>query len=375
MTKERKSSAERSLLVFIGTRTQSGSRGIYSLRLDPASGRLSAPVLAAESVNPTFLALHPNRRFLYAVGEISDPAGQSGGGLRAFAIGPEPGRLTPLNQAPSGGAGPCHLTVDATGRCLLAANYRSGSVAALAIRPDGRLTEPATVLQHAGAGIHPVRQQGPHAHSVNLDPANRLALVADLGLDKLMVYRLDPARAALTPHEPAFVPFPPGSGPRHLAWHPDGTRAYVCNELNNTVSALDFEPDPGRFTLRQSVGMLPALFKGESLAAEIRVHPAGRFLYASNRGHDSLAVFAISPSDGTLTLAAVQPCGGAWPRHFALDPSGAWLLAAHERSDTLRLFRVDPDNGHLEPAGDPVPVPAPLCVLFYAPLAAPGGQP
>lgn len=355
------------LAVYVGTYTKSKSKGIYSLRMDSDSGALSEPELAAEASNPSFLALHPTGRFLYAVSESGGPAGMEGGCVLAFAVSPG-GGLDPLNQQPSGGNGPCHLTVDRAGRNLLVANYGSGSVGVLPIGADGRLAGPSQVVQHHGAGPDPKRQKGPHAHSVNLDPSGRLAFVADLGLDKVMVYRFDPSLGTLTPHDPPAACVTPGAGPRHLAFHPTGQFAYVINELASTVTAFAYDAPRGVLRELQTVSTLPPDFvAGKNTTAEVRVHPSGRFLYGSNRGHDSIAVFAVDTATGLLAAVAHEPTQGRAPRHFAIDPAGAYLLAANQDSNNLVVFRIDSQTGRLKPAGFQAEVPSPVCVTFVRP--------
>jgi 6-phosphogluconolactonase len=354
------------LRLYIGTYTagQSTSKGIYLLDMDPVSGELSPPRLAGEAVNPSFLAIHPTRKFLYAVGEMSDFEGRRSGAVSAFAIAPESGELTLLNQQPSGGRGPCHVVVDHEGRHVLVANYSSGSAAVLPIDADGRLGEPTAVVQHEGSGPNERRQQGPHAHAVNLDPAGRYAFVADLGVDKVFVYRFDRTTGALTPNDPPAAGVAPGAGPRHFAFHPGGGLAYVINELLSTVTAFAYYPDRGVLRELQTVPTLPAGFDEENTTAEIRVHPSGRFLYGSNRGHDSIAAFSIDQGTGRLTPIGHQSTGGRTPRNFNIDPSGRWLVAANQASDTLVVLAIDQQTGRLTPAGITAEVPAPVCVTF-----------
>jgi 6-phosphogluconolactonase len=350
--------------VYVGTYTGAKSKGIYACRWDATAGRLSAPELAAETPNPSFLALHPNRRFLYAVSETDSFDGKRSGAVAAFAINTGTGGLTLLNQQPSGGTGPCHLSVDRTGRCVLVANYGSGSIAALPVKADGSLGEPASVIQHRGSSVNVQRQQGPHAHQIVTDAANRFAWVCDLGLDQVLVYRLDPAKAALTPNAPPFASVKPGSGPRHLTFHPSGRFAYVINELSSTVTTFACNLTQGTLKELQTVSTLPDDFKGSSTTAEIEVHPSGSFVYGSNRGHDSLAVFAVDAASGKLTFAGRQPTQGRTPRCFGLDPTGRFLLAANQDSDSIVVFAVDARTGRLKPTGQPVEVPSPVCVRF-----------
>jgi len=367
-----------SMRVYIGTYTRRSSMGIYSLRLDLTSGALSTPELAAETANPTFLAIHPTGRLLYAVGELDEFGGRKCGAANAFAIEEPSGSLRLLNQQPSGGAGPCHITIDADGRHVLLANYSSGSVCVVPIEPDGRLAEPSCVVQHAGSGPDPERQEGPHAHSVNLDAAGRFAFVADLGLDKVLIYRFNPADGTLTANDPAAATVAGGSGPRHLAFHPAGGFAYLINEMASTVTAFAFDADRGELRDVQTVSTLPPGFDEENSTAEVAVHPSGRFLYGSkhpsgrflygsNRGHDSLAVFSIDGETGRLTGLGHAPTQGREPRHFAIDPTGHWLLAANQNSDTVVVLRIDVSSGHLQPTASAATVPCPVCVRFVMP--------
>jgi 6-phosphogluconolactonase len=354
-----------SLLVYIGTYTGAKSRGIYSARFDPVAGTLTAPKLAAETRNPTFLAVHPNHHWLYAVGEVNNFGGAPNGSVSGFSI-QKTGELTLLNQQPSGGGGPCHLSVDKSGQCVLVANYGSGSVAVLPLQPDGKLAAPSTAIQHHGSSVNPQRQAGPHAHFIVSDPANRFALACDLGLDKILVYKLAPALGTLVQNDPPWATVAPGSGPRHLAFHPNGKWVYVLNEIASSLAAFTYDPQRGALTQFQTVSTLPADFKGDNISAEIQVHPSGRFLYASNRGHDSLAVFAIDPESGKLTFVQHQPTQGKTPRHFTLDPTGRWLLAENQDSNSIVMFRVDADTGRLNPTGQRVELGSPVCVLFVA---------
>lgn len=356
--------------VYIGTYTWKESKGIYAMELDLATGKLSAPELAAEATNPTFLAIHPSRRFLYAVGEIGSFKGRSTGSVSAFAIAPDTGKLAPLNQQPSGGAGPCHVAVDKEGKNLLVANYSGGSVAVLPIAADGSLKEPSCTVQHKGKGHDPKRQEGPHAHSINLDAAGRFAFAADLGLDKLLIYRLDAAQGTLTPNDPPFGSVAPGAGPRHFAFHPNGRFAYAINEMGMTVTAFAYDPERGALKELQSVPTLPAgreTTPADS-TAEVVVHPSGKFLYGSNRGHDSIAIFTVDTETGKLTPTGHEPTQGKAPRNFAIEPSGAWLLAANQNSASVVVFRINPATGALTPAGVKADIPAPVCIRFV-PLA------
>ncbi|MBI5397186.1 MAG: lactonase family protein [Verrucomicrobia bacterium] len=351
---------------YIGTYTASGkSQGIYVARFDTATGKLGAPELVAETKNPSFLAIHPNRKFLYAIGELASVGGKKGGAVSAFAIDAATGKLTPLNQASSGGPGPCHVSVDKTGKCVLTASYGGGSCSVLPIKEDGSLAEPSCVVQHVGSSVNPKRQAGPHAHQIVLDAANRFVFVPDLGLDKVMIYKFDAARGCITPNDPAFATVPPGSGPRHIAFHPSQKFAYVINEMLCTMTAFRYDTERGAFTEIETVSTLPA---SESVqagysTAEVEVHPNGKFLYGSNRGHDTIAVFTIA-EDGKIKLIQNEPTQGKMPRHFTLDPTGRWLLAEHQSSDSIVLFSVDQQTGKLKPTGQTVEVGSPVCIQF-----------
>lgn len=356
--------SDNSMLVYIGTYTGAKSQGIYVARFDPATGRLSPPELAAKVASPSFLALHPNRRFLYAVSETSSFGGQPGGALSAFAIAADTGKLTLLNQQGSGGSGPCHLALDHAGQCLLTANYGSGSVALLRVQTNGYLTPASSVVQHHGSSVNPQRQEGPHAHFIMTDPADRFALTCDLGLDKVLVYRLDAAQSTLVPNDPPSAPVKPGAGPRHLAFHPNGRLLFVISEMASSLTAFAYDPQRGALQELQTVSTLPESFAGQSSCAEVQVHPSGKFVYGSNRGHDSIAVFSVAPDGGRLALVQHQSALGKTPRHFALVPGGNWLLAENMESDNVVVFRVDARTGRLTPAGQEVKVGSPVCAEF-----------
>jgi 6-phosphogluconolactonase len=343
------------------------SEGIYKLELDLASGKLSAPVLAGKAVNPSFLAIHPSRRFLYAVNEVNDFKATGRGAVGAFAIDPKTGQLTLLNQQSSGGPGPCHLITDRQGKHVLAANYGGGSVCVLPIQADGKLGPATAFVQHHGSSVNKQRQEAPHAHSVNLDAANRYAFVADLGLDKVLVYRYDAAKGTLTPNDPPGASVAPGAGPRHFALHPDGKHAYVINEMACTVTAFDYGADKGTLKEIQTVTTLPGKLQPGYSTAEVQVHPSGKFLYGSNRGQNSIAIFHINPQTGKLTPAGHQSHHIRTPRNFGIDPTGTYLLAANQDGDMIVVFRIDPRTGALTPTGHDIEVPRPVCVKFMVP--------
>jgi 6-phosphogluconolactonase len=350
--------------VYVGTYTDGTSRGIYRFTFDPATGATTEPVLAVETKNPSFLALHPSGRFLYAVGEISSFEGQKTGAVSAFAVDPKTGDLTLLNQQPSEGAGPCHLVLDRAGKNVLVANYGGGTVAVLPIDADGRLKKASSVRVHEGSGPNQARQQKPHAHGIYLDAAERFAFSPDLGADRIFVYRFDAAKGTLEPHGAA--PLDPGSGPRHLAFHPNGKVLYSINELLSTVTVFSYDPEKGALEKVQVISALPAGFAGTSWTAEIEVSRDGRFAYGTNRGDDSLVVFKVDPATGRLAVAGHVPVGGKYPRHFTIDPTGGWLLAAHQNSATISVFKLDPTTGMPSPVGGMVKVDKPVCILPVA---------
>jgi 6-phosphogluconolactonase len=351
-------------MVYVGTYTGSKSKGIYLFHLDMASGKLTPAGIAAEVASPSFLALHPNGRFLYAVNEVSDFDAAHSGAASAFAIDRSTGKLTLLNQRSAKGSGPCHLSVDPSGKNILVANYGGGSVAVLPVQPDGRLGEATAFVQHTGSSVNPQRQNEPHAHSINVDADNHFAFAADLGLDKVLIYRFDPSKGTLAPNDPPAAAVAPGAGPRHFVFHPNGRRAYVVNEIDSTVTAFEYDPKAGALKTLQTLSTLPQGVQGNNSTAEIVVHPSGKFLYASNRGHDSIAVFTIDDGSGRLTVAGHQPTGGKTPRNFNVDPTGTFLLAANQDSDSIAVFRINGDTGALTPTGDTVEAPTPVCIKF-----------
>jgi 6-phosphogluconolactonase len=353
--------AEKPFTVYVGTYTDGTSRGIYRFIFDPATGSASEAVLAVETQSPSFLALHPSGRFLYAVGEIDKFQGAKTGVVSAFAIDPKTGDLRLLNQQPSEGTGPTHLVVDKAGRNVLVANYGGGNVVVLPIAPDGTLKPVSSNQAHEGSGPDKGRQEKPHAHGIYLDPAERFALAPDLGADRVFVYRFDAAKGTLEPHG-AGTP-EPGSGPRHLAFHPNGKFVYVINELTSTMTVFSWDATKGTLTSVQTISCLPAGFSGKSWTAEVAVSPDGRFVYGSNRGDDSLAVFAVDPATGKLTAKGHVPVGGKDPRHFSIDPSGRFILAGHQGSGTIGVLRLDAATGMPSLVGTPVKVDKAVCLL------------
>lgn len=356
------------VFAYIGTFTRmpphprGAAEGVHVLRLDPAAGAFTHVQTLAGVDSPSFLALHPSGRFLYAVNAVPEHDGRPGGAVSAVAIDPATGGLTLLNHQPSHGAGPCHVSVDRAGRWVFVANYGGGSIAMLPIADDGRLGPATDAVQHRGSSVDPRRQEGPHAHSINLDPSGRFALVADLGLDMVLVYRIDRERGRLAPNDPPGVRTKPGAGPRHLDFHPNGRWVYVINELDSTLGAYAYEAERGVLTELHTLPTLPEGFAGVNSCADVHVHPSGRFVYGSNRGHDSIAVFEIDQAGGRLTARGHVSTGGATPRNFAIDPGGRFMYVANQDSDTIVTFSIDPDDGALTPSGPVVAVRTPVCV-------------
>lgn len=352
-------------LLFLGTYTPAGgaSRGIYVVRLDPVTGGLNEPLLAAETAGPTFLAWHPDGRTLYALGESGQINGKPGGALVSFRYDATTGGLTRLNTEPTGGIGLAHVGVDATGRTAAVISYHGGQVASFPILSDGSLGARTSLITHSGSpGPNRSRQDKPHPHSVTFSPDNRFLYVCDLGLDRLYRYWHDPAGATLTPAGETATAS--GAGPRHSKFSGDGKFLYVINELNGTIEVFAADLTDGALTRVQTIATLPADFSGESICAEIRLSPDGRFVYGSNRGHDSLAVFARDAAQGTLTLVEIVPTGGKHPRNFNLSPDGRWLVCANKDSDNVTVFGVDAATGSLTRTPQSVRVPQGVCVLF-----------
>ena len=350
--------------VFVGTYTGAKSKGIYLHRLNLESGALSEAQLVAETPSPSFLAIHPSQRFLYAANEVGTFNNKPSGAVTAFSIDPKSGQLTQLNQQASEGSGPCHLVVDRTGRNVLVANYGAGSVAVLPTQLDGRLSPASAAIQHKGSSANPQRQEAPHAHSINLDASNQFAVVADLGLDQVLVYKFEPVKGSLVPNSPAFTALKPGAGPRHFSFHPSGKFGYVINELHSSVTSFSYNANQGTLTELQTLSTIPGPVPPGNSTAEVQVHPSGKFLYGSNRGHNSIAIYQIDPAKGTLSHVGNESTRGKTPRNFGIDPSGKFLLAANQDSDSISVFAIHPSSGKLSPIGEPIPSPMPVCIKF-----------
>jgi 6-phosphogluconolactonase len=353
-------------LFYVGTYTEGDthSKGIYAYRYDAATGDVTPLGVAAEATNPSFVAVHPNGRFLYAVNELGNYKGPNSGGVSAFSVDQATGKLTLLNEVASRGADPAYTTVDKSGKFVLVANYTGGSVAVFPVLADGKLGEASSFVQHTGHGVNPERQEGPHAHSIDLSPDNRFAFVDDLGLDEVLVYKFDSATGTLTPNDPPFVKIGSGVGPRHFVLRPDGKFAYVISEMGHTVTVLSTDLSTGKLQVLQAITTLPKDFTGRNDDAEIQIHPSGKFLYASNRGDDSIAIYAIDKSKGTLIQIGSVHTGGKEPRSFEIDPTGTMLFAENQKSDNVTLFRIDQKTGQLTPTGKVLDVPSPVCLKF-----------
>lgn len=354
--------------VYVGTYNDVKHEAIVLLDLDLTNGKLSKVGGTSGVQNPSFLAIHPNKQFLYAVCEVAEIDGKRTGAVAAFAIRPD-GGLKALNRQSSGGQGPCHVIVDKAGKNVLAANYGGGSVCCLPIDEAGNLSEASAFVQHHGMSVDKSRQEAPHAHSVNLDQANRFAFVADLGLDQILVYRFDAGRGTLKPNEPPAAKVKPGSGPRHFAFHPSGRFAYVINEMALTITAFRYDDASGTLSEVQTVSTLPEAteHKNSFSTAEVQVHPSGKFVYGSNRGHDTIACFSVDSETGRLTPIGHASSGGKTPRNFGIDSTGRYLLAANQDSGNILVLAIDPSTGKLTSTGNEIKIPKPVCVKFVTP--------
>ena len=357
---QRKRDGELSL--YVGTYTSGKSEGIYVYRMDQITGELKhAGSVKAE--NPSFVTVDPGQRFLYAVNEVNDFAGKKTGAVSSFKIDPKTSQLTFLNQQPSEGADPCHLTLDQNRKHLLVANYTGGNVAVLPIQRDGSLSAAIDVEQHDGSGPRE-QQKGPHAHCIKLDRANRHAFAADLGSDKVFIYRFNSSTGKLEPAKQPSATLHPGAGPRHITFHPNGKYFYVINELDSSLTTFKYDAIRGTLTAFETVSTLPRDFTGTSYCADVHVSRSGRFLYGSNRGHNSIVVFFIEPRTGRLNLVEHVSSEGKWPRNFTIDPAGRFLLVANQHTDNVVVFRIDRQTGRLTPSGQGAEIPIPVCLQF-----------
>jgi 6-phosphogluconolactonase len=344
------------LTVYFGTHTAGPGKGFSVSHFDTLTGDLSEPEFLLETPAPAYFVIAPGGRYLYSC--------NSTGFVSAYSISPYSSRLKLINQKPSGGGDPSYISLDHTGRYAFVANYDGGNIAVFAIEKDGSLGERTAFVQHTGKGVNPQRQSHAFAHSIRVDPTNRFVLVADLGLDKLFVYKFNVKDGSLTPNDPPFATSAPGSGARHVEFHPNGRWVYLITEMGSTIMLFDWDSKTGALTEMQTISTLPKDFHGVNMCAEVRVHPSGRFVYASNRGRDSIALFLVDPRTGRLTWVEDVPSGGKMPRNFDMDPSAHWLLVTNHDSDNAMVFRIDQQTGKLTPNGDPVEVSSPYCPRF-----------
>lgn len=350
------------LFVFVTAFAPGERGGIHAYEFDTTTGRLKPVRRTAGAENPFFLALSPDGKFLYSI-HARQFGGKDNEQVAAYQVLGQTGELKLLNRQSAEGRAACYLDVDKTGKVVLVANYSSGSVASLPIKADGSLGKPASFIQHTGSSVNPQRQKEPHAHCIVVSPDNKYAYAADLGTDQILCYKLDPATAKLAPNKPPFARTPPGAGPRHLTFHPNGKRAYVINELLNSVTVFDYDADSGTLTAKQTVSTLPNDFKGTSYCADLKITPDGRFLYGTNRGHDTIAAYRIA-ADGQLSLVAIEPSLGKGPQNLAITADGGWLLCANMPGNNLAVFKIDPKSGGLKAAGDPVSQTSPSCIML-----------
>lgn len=353
-------------LLYVGTYTggKMDSKGIYYFKMDLKTGKLENLGVAAETPNPSFLALHPSAPYLYAVNEIGNYEKKSAGSVAAFKIDNATGKLTELNRQSTGGADPCHIVTDKAGKDVLVANYSGGSIACLPIKADGSLEPASTFIQHKGSSINPGNQKGPHAHSINLDAANKFAVAADLGTDHLYVYKFDPAKGLLTPNDPIGAKLKPGSGPRHFAFHPDGKHAFAINEISRTMTSFRYDADKGTLTEIETLSTLPDDAPAKGSTAEVVVHPSGKWVFGSNRGHNSIAVFSFDGAKEQMKRVGNFGDTVRTPRNFVVAPNGEFVLVANQDGHSITVFRLNEQTGELTRVGEPTACPSPVCLRF-----------
>ena len=352
------------MYVYFGTHVSGAGKGFSLSHFDTDTGVLTKPQYLLDAEAPAFFVIHPDGKHLYTCNSINTFEGKPEGSISAYSIDSKTGKLTLLNRKPAGGADPSYITLDKTSRYALVANYQGGNIAVLAIKPDVSLGERTAFAQHTGSSVNPQRQTRPFAHSIIVDPSNRFALVADLGVDKLFVYRFNEKDGSLAPNDPPFAAVKPGSGPRHVKFHPNGKWVYLINEIGSTVTGFNWNAMKGSLTEFQTVSTLPEGFTGTNTCAELEIHPNGKFLYGSNRGHDSIVVFAVDQATGKLRLVERVSSQGKWPRNFTFDPTGKWILCTNHNSNNAVVFRVNETTGKLTQTGQPVEVLYPFCERF-----------
>lgn len=354
----------RKYLAYIGTYTAGSSEGIYAMSVDAATGTMELKGLAAKVENPSYLAIDSNNRFLYTVMETDSYKDTPGGAVGAYSISPQTGELTFLNHQSTKGKIPCHISTDRSNNYLFAANYRDGTVSLFPLNEDGSLRSVSSIIKHQGSGPNKERQEQPHTHYVTLTPEENYLCAVDLGMDQIVVYRFDPTAGTLSHDAGRSVNIHPGAGPRHIDFHPSGRFAYLVNELSSDIVAMEYSPEDSALIQRQTVSSLPLGYTGSSSGAAIHISPDGNYLYASNRGHDSIAAFRIDAHTGKLEFIGHFSTLGHFPRDFSLDPSGKFLYAANQHSDSIVAYAVHPESGCLEPLGQTISVPSPVCIKF-----------
>jgi len=359
-TLDQTSAAPTSALVCFGSYSTPDKESVHLFQLNLQDGSLKKLNAVDGLTNPSFLKIHPNGKYLYTVNEVSTFDGKKSGGVTAFALDVNGGKLNKINQQPSGDTGPCHLTVDATGKYVLVAHYGGGSTSVLPIKTDGSVGAVVSQIKHKGSSVHS-RQKAPHAHAVHVGPNNKFAFAPDLGIDKVLVFSFDEKTGAIAETKFDGAKLEPGSGPRHFGFHPDGKFAYVINEIKQTVTAFRYNAKRGRLRTLQTLSTVPHPVDGNS-TAEVLVHPTGQFLYGSNRGHNSIAMFRINEKNGKLTALGHESTRGSTPRNFGIDPTGQFLLAANQQSDNVAVFRINQDTGKLKFTGNEIKLSKPVCV-------------
>jgi len=362
--RENMTHSDKTHTIYIGTYTSGESEGIYKCSFNINTGKLSGLKLVAKRTNPSFLAISPDKKTLFCVNETMTYNDKPGGSVSAFRISHENDSLLFINEQPSMGGAPCHIITENTGKFLLAANYMGGNVAVYPIAKDGSIAEYSSIIQHEGSGKNLDRQEAAHAHSVILGPEDKYVYVSDLGIDKIMIYRLDKEKGLLTPAIIPWAKLEPGAGPRHFTFHPDGEYAYGINELNSTITSFRYNNMDGSLTEIQTISTLPDNFDGMNSCADIHITPSGEYLYGSNRGHNSIVCYSIDKSTGKLTLNSFESTRGETPRNFSLDPSGNYLLVANQNTNTIVSFKIDSKSGTLNFTNHILNVPSPVCIKF-----------
>jgi 6-phosphogluconolactonase len=352
--------------VYFGTSATDASRGIYVSKLDEETGTLSPARRAADKSDSVFMVFSPDHRHVYSLAEVPGPGPKPLEAIESYAVDPGSGGLASVGERVSDGPEGCHISVDPSGRCILVSNYNGHYIEVFPILADSTVGGRTCLVRHSGSGPNPARQQQAHPHSANVDPTGRFAVVADLGLDRLFVYRLDAVSGTLSPNDPPFARVAPGAGPRHFAFHPDGRHAFVINEMGGSITAMNWDSEKGVLTPYQTISILPGGFQGSNTSAEVVVGKSGNVVYGSNRGDDSIVVLAFDPASGALTFVQRMADGIKTPRNYAIDPSGKWLVCGNLTGNSANVYRIGAGTGRLTLSGT-IQVPQPLCVRFLQP--------